>query len=241
MTPQPLSPPEQKSRVSQAVRRLADISAEAEEGAHFGSEEELLERVGVSRPTLRQAARILESEHFLRVRAGQGGGFFAARPSAHDVIRAPARYLRMKGASLSQVYVVTRMVSEEAAVSASRCRDPALIAELEALHRRLEDKAPTTAADVVRDETALARLLARMSGNPAIELFVEIGFSFGLDEQNVRFHESPEDRAWAHQMQLRVCDAVLSRDPDITRVVARRRFARIAEWFDRTDSQGTRR
>lgn len=55
-----------------------DVLRLAADGAAPRSEDELLERYGVSRPTLRQAARILEHEQLIDVRRGVNGGFLAA-------------------------------------------------------------------------------------------------------------------------------------------------------------------
>jgi GntR family transcriptional regulator, transcriptional repressor for pyruvate dehydrogenase complex len=79
----------------------------------------LLGRFGVSRPTLRQAAKIVESDRLISVRRGVRGGFYAERPNAADSIRALARYLRLNGATLADVFVVTRVVAQEAGALAA--------------------------------------------------------------------------------------------------------------------------
>jgi len=48
----------------------------AKEGALIGSEESLIADLGVSRSTLRQAARLLEREGLLRVKRGINGGYY---------------------------------------------------------------------------------------------------------------------------------------------------------------------
>ena len=51
-------------------------------GDRLGREEDLAQRFGVSRPTLREALRLLSSSHLIRASKGPGGGIFvAATPS----------------------------------------------------------------------------------------------------------------------------------------------------------------
>ncbi len=45
-------------------------------GARLGTEQELADELGVSRPTLREGLRILSSSHLIRATQGPGGGIF---------------------------------------------------------------------------------------------------------------------------------------------------------------------
>ncbi len=81
---------------------------------YLGAEDELLAKLSVSRPTLRQAAKIVESDRLISVRRGIKGGFYATRPNAADAIKALARYLRLNGATIADVFAVTKLVAEEA-------------------------------------------------------------------------------------------------------------------------------
>ncbi|MGH1420481.1 MAG: FadR/GntR family transcriptional regulator [Hyphomonas sp.] len=221
------------SRVSETSQRLADLSLAVEEGEHLGAETELLKQLGVSRPTLRQAAKIVEADRLITVRKGPGGGFFASRPSAADVIRAPARYLRLQGASLMDVHVVTRLIASEAASLAAACSCEEQ-REILKLHR---DAVATTSHDddtpetTIQQETRLARILSDMSGNPAIALFMEIGYTFGREEQNVRFYQDSDDRSRSRKLQVQLCDAILAHDADIAQVLMARRTEMIVEWI----------
>ena len=47
-------------------------------GDRLGREEDLAQRFGVSRPTLREALRLLSSAHLIRATKGPGGGIFVA-------------------------------------------------------------------------------------------------------------------------------------------------------------------
>lgn len=221
------------SLVVRTARALADLSLAATDGAYLGAENDLLEKLGISRPTLRQAAKIVESDRLIVVKRGLKGGFFATRPDARDAIRAPALYLRMNGAQIGHVHAVTRLISEEAAAEAARCNDPALRAQLAALRASIESDAVAdeTPAEVIQRETELARLLGEMSGNPAILLFMEIVYAFGFLSKNLKFYHRAEDRLANRIRQRGLCDAVLSQDVDVARLMMRRRSDLVSGWI----------
>ena len=221
------------SRVSQTASALADLSLAGVAGEFLGAEDDLLVRLGVSRPTLRQAAMMVESDKLITVRRGAKGGFYAARPDAADAIRALARYLRVNGATIADVHAVTALIGEAVAAAAAKCPDPLLRGRLETFRNRLDSN--DTVVDIVRSETDLARLLAEMSGNPVARLFIEISHTFGRNERHLRFYQDAEDRQRARSLQRGLCDAVLASDPDIARLMMQRRSALIVEWLAREE------
>ena len=219
------------SLVMRTAGALASLSRNAVAGAYLGAEDELLQTLRVSRPTLRQAAKIVESDRMIVVRRGSRGGIYATRPEAADVIRAPANYLRMKGATVADVHAVTRLIAEEMGAAAAACPDPALYAELTAFRAAID--ANDTPSSLIDAETRLARLLAKMSGNPATMLFIEIGYTFGRGVHDMHFYATPDDRSRARDLQRGLCDAVLAQDAEIARLMMRRRSAMITEWLAR--------
>ena len=65
-------------QIAREIRR--HIAQEGLEPNHrLGTEAELAAEFGVSRPTLREALRLLASSHLIRVTRGPGGGVFVAR------------------------------------------------------------------------------------------------------------------------------------------------------------------
>jgi GntR family transcriptional regulator, transcriptional repressor for pyruvate dehydrogenase complex len=221
----------QGSLVTQAAQALSDLSMKHAPGAYLGAEDDLLARLSVSRPTLRQAAKIVENDRLISVRRGIKGGFYAERPNAADAIKSLARYLRLNGATIADVFAVTRLISEEAGALAAANPDKDARQQIAQFRDAIDENA--TPGAIVRAEAALARLMADMSGNPALQLVMEIGYTFGMEERGVRFYADEADRERTRNLQHGLCDAILAGDAEIARLMMRRRSALVAEWIDR--------
>src|SRR3546814_8534697 len=78
---QPAQPriPKTAELVADRIRRRI-ISGELGEGASLPPESQLLELFGVSRPTLREAIRILEAERLITVKRGSRSGARVSPP-----------------------------------------------------------------------------------------------------------------------------------------------------------------
>ncbi|WP_242124102.1 FCD domain-containing protein [Sphingobium sp. Sx8-8] len=216
--------------------RLIDLSLSSNDGAFLGGEDDLLRQLEVSRPTLRQAAKIAENDRLLSVRRGPRGGFYAARPDMGDAIRAMARHLRFMGTSLRDTLVVSRILSQEAAGAAALCTDPVQRETLARLSAGLADC--DTARAMIRQEHQVAMQIAEMSGNPLVKLVIAIGYSFGVEEQGPKIHESAEQRAQNCALLQQICDAILDGDGEIARLLTRRRSEKIWQWLGMTAEAG---
>lgn len=224
-----------QTMVQRTVRRLIELSLAAPEGGYLGSESELIQALQVSRPTLRQAAKVAENDRLLSVRRGVSGGFYAARPDARSVIKGPALWLHLQSATLSQMNRASTLIFPETAAEAARCKDEALIEELRVFRKQIDERelASETQRETVLAEVYLSRLLARMTGDPVLLLFTDISYSFGLLERDFQFYRASVERreVWL-QTQRGYCDAVLAGDADVARLMAQRRGKLIQAWID---------
>lgn len=214
---------------ARTARDLANLSLSAAPGDHLGAEDDLLARFGVSRPTLRQAAKLVERDRLISIRRGTKGGYYAERPDARDAIQSLARFLRMRGANLGDVIQVTRPVSEEAAVAAARRRTDADVDGLRIFVAAIDGH--DTPRDLIAAEVEMAQMISRMSGNPVVELVMEIGYSFGLDERGSDLYADPERRQRTRAMQRSLCTAIIEGDADIARLMMRRRSEQFDIWL----------
>jgi len=108
------APREKPERVADALRKLI-ISGELGEGDSLGTEPELIERFGVSRPSVREALRILETEGLIEVVRGVRGGVVVHHPDQRQTARTAALVLQARNVSLADVFEA-RTIIEPAAV-----------------------------------------------------------------------------------------------------------------------------
>ncbi|WP_310399094.1 FadR/GntR family transcriptional regulator [Nocardia kruczakiae] len=80
-------------------------------GETLPSEIQLMEQFGVSRPTLREAFRILEAESLIGVRRGARGGARILEPNPMVAARHVGLLLQLQGTTIEDVYEA-RMVTE---------------------------------------------------------------------------------------------------------------------------------
>lgn len=108
------------------------VRGDLREGESLPSETVLTEQFGISRPTLREAFRVLETEQLITVRRGAKGGANVHAPSANMVARYAGFYLEHAGTTLEDVFEARVSIeAPAAAMAAARCT-PADIARLRA-------------------------------------------------------------------------------------------------------------
>ena len=89
------------------------VRGELRPGDTLPSEQQLMGQFGVSRPTLREAFRILEAEDLISVKRGSRGGARVTQPSLSVAARYVGLLLQVQGTTIADVYEA-RMVLEPA-------------------------------------------------------------------------------------------------------------------------------
>ena len=84
---------EVRTTIEAAAMNLRKIVLDLPPDSLIGSEEALIVRLGSSRSTVRQVARLLEREGLLMVRRGINGGYFGTRPDAGTIEATVSTYL----------------------------------------------------------------------------------------------------------------------------------------------------
>jgi DNA-binding FadR family transcriptional regulator len=180
-------------------------------GEVLGSESELAGRYRVSRAVFREAVRLVEHQGAARTRRGPGGGLVVTQPTVDAVIDAVVLYLHRVDATLDEVFEA-RVVLEEIVteLAVDRLEEPDL--------RRLRLLADDEAAAGATDPRALHAALAAISGNAALELFVDVlnrvSMLYSRDWRALGKTSVAGDRARAH---ARIVDAVLAGDAGLAR------------------------
>ena len=95
-------PREKPQQIADELRALI-VSGELNEGDSLGHEPDLVERFRVSRPSLREALRILEAEGLISVVRGVRGGVVVHQPDERMTARTAALVLQARNVSLADV------------------------------------------------------------------------------------------------------------------------------------------
>jgi DNA-binding FadR family transcriptional regulator len=206
--------PRPLTMVEAVAKALAAELAPLADGSFLGSEDQLSRRFGLSKPTLRQAARLLEHRELLVVKRGVNGGYYARRPSVNAVAASAAAYLSARGTTHTQLIQFNKMFNAEAAKLAAAGRDPALRRVLADVIDRVEqtDASTLPVLDFLSDDDALARAMTSLAENPVLDLLHRIIFDFGSLETLNRFMDMPERRVEWRAARLNVARAVLEGD-----------------------------
>jgi DNA-binding FadR family transcriptional regulator len=105
-----------RSQARKKPQQIADdlraliVSGELREGDSLGREPDLVERFGVSRPSLREALRILEAEGLISVVRGVFGGVVVHEPDQRMTARTAALVLQARNVPLADVYDARSMI-----------------------------------------------------------------------------------------------------------------------------------
>ena len=106
-----------------AELRSQIIDGKLDDGEALGREPDLVAKFGVSRPTLREALRILETEGLIEVTRGVRGGIFVRAPNRRMTARSASMLLRARNVSLADVFEACYLLEPPAARAiASRSR-----------------------------------------------------------------------------------------------------------------------
>ncbi|WP_067663261.1 FadR/GntR family transcriptional regulator [Nocardia miyunensis] len=155
-----------------AELRKQIIRGELPEGEALSSETELMNRFGVSRPTLREAYRVLESERLIVIRRGANGGARVQPPRREVAARYAGFILEYQGASVRDVYEARAALEVPSVGRLARGRSEAdLILLTEALDRYDSEYDPQGS---IRLHGEFHQLVVRLAGNETLTLLSEM-------------------------------------------------------------------
>lgn len=98
------------------------LSGELAEGAALPAERELVKQTQMSRATVREALRILEVQHLVRVRTGRAGGAFVQRPTPKSMASSVSMLIRGQQIKLADLLETREALEPFCAESAARHR-----------------------------------------------------------------------------------------------------------------------
>jgi DNA-binding FadR family transcriptional regulator len=233
--------PKTAELVAAHIRRLI-VRGELHEGDALASETALMSQFAISRPTLREAFRILESEQLISIRRGVHGGARVHAPDPDVAARYVSLILQFQGVTMADVHEARTVLEPSAAGRLAARPDHAAMA------RRLQEYLDTTAGSddlgrVVEIHAGFQRLVVELAGNRTVSLLSRMLQSLHADatRQYVREHEpalTEQKRRRAERAHLRLVELVRAGDAERAEAVWRRHLTEIGRVLARGTGGG---
>jgi DNA-binding FadR family transcriptional regulator len=157
-------------------------------GAFLGREEDLATRFGVSRPTLREALKLLSSGNLVRASKGPGGGIFVAHTALQGMSRslsdAIAMMLETGAVSVDELLDARLMLEGPLAAAAADQSDEATVERLRAAVRTERAAAPADEETLGATDREFHRTIAAAAGNRMMEALT--GWVFDVLQPQLR-------------------------------------------------------
>ncbi len=213
---------ETRSLIEVAAQDLRKVVLDLAPGTLIGSEEALINRLGCSRSTVRQVARLLEREGLLKVRRGINGGYFGARPDAGTIEATVSTYLETLDVEAKDTTIVASALWVEAmrkAAGANGEQAHATADKLIARIKALKDNAPF---ERVRElELTVQAAVFALARSTYIKLIFDINIAFSrrkfpaphIDDtsaEHLHFVRAWKDAALLEMSAIRQGDADLA-------------------------------
>ncbi len=190
--------------------RSAILNGRLKPGHRLPSEKEMLLQFGVSKHTLREALRALESMGFVEIRQGAGGGPVVSEVDMDNTRGMIASFLYFKKVSVRDLCEVRKLFEPYLARIAAKRFSPDDVALLKASHetycRSLDRNKPD-----IREEVDFHVRLAKASGNPVMVLILDFVNSLLTDIKG-HLKPGPEFSAQVVAAHQRVLDAIVAGD-----------------------------
>lgn len=192
-------------------------------GDHLPPERELIEQLGVSRATVREALMLLEADGFIQVRAGRHGGAYVTSPKIERLATILDVTLEVEQTTTEQL-LEARSLMEPLAVRLATARaTESDFDRIQASIQRAEEHVGSS--DIFAEEAARFHVLvAESTHNGVISALTATTQQLIYSRAAAAFGTEPASTLRAHR---RILDAMRARDPE----AAVRRMVRHVDAF----------
>lgn len=159
--------PKTSELVALTLRKMI-VDGQLKEGDFLPHEAELMAHFQVSRPTLREAVRVLESERLVEVRRGSRTGARVRVPGAEIIARPAGLLLELSGATVADVMTARTAIEPAAAKLLAENGNRAAPVELRQLIEGLP--AARKAGRLASASATLHRRMIELSGNATLAM-----------------------------------------------------------------------
>lgn len=168
LTGAPIRSPKTAELVAGTLRRMV-VDGQLKDGDFLPNEAELMAHFGVSRPTLREAVRVLESERLVEVRRGSRTGARVRVPGPEIVARPAGLLLELSGATIADVLVARSGIEPMAVRLLAESASPEALDELDEMLAR-DIPAGWESGRLAEATGNFHRRMVEMSGNATLTI-----------------------------------------------------------------------
>ncbi len=188
------------------------ISGKYPEGAMLPPETEMARQLNLSRPTVREALRLLESEGLVTIRPGPRGGPRVERPSSMTVTRSLTTLFQYERVSLAELLEARRAIEPACArVAANRAKPDDIAAlknSIERMSADLDDDA------VFWTENANFHVALAEAGSNTVLNTLMVSLRELIYEFTAGLHIEPEERSETVAEHTGILAGIIDSDPD---------------------------
>lgn len=177
------------------------------------AERALVQETGLSRGSVREALRILETEGLVEITRGRSGGIRVSMPKRDMLTRSVELFVRANAVSLSALLDCRAAIEPMLARLAARHRTAAELAELEDLHQRFAD----SIEDLARYRSINYRWhlkIAECSRNEPLTALIQAILTTALEATAYEKVTTPPNRQRAIEAHSHVMEAIRRQDAE---------------------------
>jgi DNA-binding FadR family transcriptional regulator len=171
--PRSAQPQSRAASIIAAQLRRRIIRGELTEGDVLPSESELLAEFGVSRPTLREAIRVLESESLVVVKRGSRGGIEVSVPRTETAAHYAGLLLEYRHATTADVFAAAAAIEAPCVAMLARKRTAADLKRLQASVDS-EREARDNPRLLLELQNEFHRMVIDMAGNQTLKVLSDV-------------------------------------------------------------------
>lgn len=213
--------PSKAGLVAIAAAQLKQMIVAQEPGTQIGSLPEIAKVLGVGVVTIQQAARVLEHEGFLKVRRGNGGGYYGARPDAASLSRAIAGFLQVHESHEREAIRITTLLDCDLMPAAALATDETLREMLQALEDKIDDcDTPEQRGSFERE---MQDIIYKMVDQPLMEMLARVTIQHHSSNAKFPIYSGAEGSERWKRERHGIIYAIIRRDPRLARFEAERR------------------
>ncbi len=189
------------------------LSSGLAEGTPLPTERELVVQSGLSRTSVREALRVLETEGLVATKAGRNGGTQVRRPGRESISRSLGLFVRSHGVRFAALLEAREAIEPAAARLAAIHRTDDDLAEMTRIHGLL-DRVSDDIAEHVRLNLQWHRAVVRASRNELLIAFFDaIAHSVQAATENRGLNSSAVRREVV-RVHERILAAIAAQDAD---------------------------